>query len=55
MKTVAMKENNIPLADRMREFPWLLSDLIFPFMVEYLVSIQPHEKHNERRRLRKLI
>ena len=25
-------------ARRFREFPWLLSDLIFPFMMEYLVS-----------------
>ena len=28
----------MPLADRFREFPWLLLDLIFPFMMEYLVS-----------------
>jgi sterol O-acyltransferase len=38
MKTVAMKENKVPLARRFAEFPWLLSDLMFPFMVEYLVS-----------------
>jgi sterol O-acyltransferase len=37
MKTVAMKETNVPLAGRFAEFPWILSDLMFPFMVEYLV------------------
>lgn len=37
MKTVAMKENNVPIGQRFAEFPWILSDLIFPFMVEYLV------------------
>lgn len=33
-----MKEMGVPLSDRLREFPWMLSDLIFPFMGEYLVS-----------------
>lgn len=28
----------MPLSQRLREFPWMLSDLIFPFMAEYLVS-----------------
>lgn len=37
MKTVAMKEDNVPLAQRFTEFPWILSDLMFPFMVEYLL------------------
>ncbi|KAL2205583.1 hypothetical protein CC79DRAFT_1343774 [Sarocladium strictum] len=37
MRTIAMKENNIPLIERFAEFPWILSDLIFPFMVEYLL------------------
>lgn len=32
-----MKENHVPLAQRFSEFPWILSDLIFPFMVEYMV------------------
>ena len=40
MKTVKMKEDEVPLIDRFKEFPWLLSDLIFPFMMEYLVSDQ---------------
>lgn len=33
VKTLAMKEAGMPLQDRLREFPWILSDLIFPFMV----------------------
>ncbi|KAI5462745.1 MBOAT, membrane-bound O-acyltransferase family-domain-containing protein [Mariannaea sp. PMI_226] len=37
MKTVEMKEQGIPLAARFQQFPWLLSDLIFPFMMEYLL------------------
>lgn len=39
MKTVAMKEQGMPLADRFQAFPWMLSDLIFPFMMEYLVRL----------------
>lgn len=38
MRTLQMKEENMLLADRFREFPWMLSDLIFPFMMEYLLS-----------------
>ncbi|TWU71667.1 acyl-CoA/sterol acyltransferase [Metarhizium rileyi] len=37
MKTVQMKERGIPLAARFQEFPLLLLDLIFPFMMEYLL------------------
>ncbi|OAQ65827.1 acyl-CoA/sterol acyltransferase [Pochonia chlamydosporia 170] len=37
MKTVQMKENGLPLAARFQEFPLLLLDLIFPFMMEYLL------------------
>ncbi|CAM1500863.1 Fc.00g100250.m01.CDS01 [Cosmosporella sp. VM-42] len=37
MKTVEMKEAGLPLAARFQQFPWLLSDLIFPFMMEYLL------------------
>lgn len=39
MKTVQMKENGLPLAARFQEFPLLLLDLIFPFMMEYLVRL----------------
>ncbi|KAF4966137.1 hypothetical protein FSARC_6136 [Fusarium sarcochroum] len=38
MKTVEMKNNGVPLAGRLQEFPWLLLDLIFPFMMEYLLA-----------------
>lgn len=38
METVRMKEEGVPLADRVKEFPWMLLDLIFPFMMEYLLS-----------------
>ncbi|PHH72839.1 hypothetical protein CDD83_4861 [Cordyceps sp. RAO-2017] len=38
MKTVEMKEQGMPLLERLEEFPWLLSDLIFPFMMEYLLA-----------------
>ncbi len=31
------------VARRFREFPWLLADLIFPFMMEYLVSERASE------------
>ena len=41
MRTVAMKEAGMPLAERFKEFPWMLSDLIFPFMMEYLVRFLP--------------
>ncbi len=39
MRTVYMKEMGWTTAQRFQEFPWLLSDLIFPFLMEYLVSI----------------
>lgn len=35
--TIEMRDNNMPLAARFKEFPWLLGDLLFPFMMEYLV------------------
>lgn len=38
MKTVAMKEAGMTPAERLKEFPWLLSELIFPFMMEYLLA-----------------
>jgi sterol O-acyltransferase len=36
--TVQMKEDGIPLKERLKEFPWTFSDLLFPFMMEYLLS-----------------
>jgi sterol O-acyltransferase len=41
MEALAMKEAGVPLVERFKEFPWMLSDLIFPFMMEYLVSASP--------------
>ncbi|KAI1424111.1 MBOAT family protein [Xylaria sp. FL1777] len=38
MRTVAMKEMGYTTAQRFAEFPWLLSDLLFPFMMEYLLA-----------------
>ena len=35
---VQMKEDGIPLKERLKEFPWAFSDLLFPFMMEYLLS-----------------
>ena len=33
-----MKEDGLPLSDRLKQFPWAFSDLLFPFMMEYLLS-----------------
>ena len=38
METVRMKESGMPLSERFQYFPWMLADLIFPFMMEYLLS-----------------
>lgn len=38
VKTIEMKDAGMSLQDRLREFPWILSDLIFPFMMEYMMS-----------------
>lgn len=32
-----MKEQNPTLQSRLKEFPWIISNLIFPFMMEYMV------------------
>ncbi|KAJ5888813.1 Sterol O-acyltransferase ACAT/DAG/ARE, partial [Penicillium taxi] len=37
MKTLRMKEE-LTLYERLQEFPWVLSDLIFPFMMEYILA-----------------
>ncbi|KAJ8128881.1 hypothetical protein O1611_g4750 [Lasiodiplodia mahajangana] len=44
MRTVAMKEMGYTTAQRFAEFPWLLSDLVFPFMMEYLVGLNHHAR-----------
>lgn len=33
-----MKEQEMPLQQRLQEMPWILSDLLFPFMMEYLLA-----------------
>ena len=38
MKTVEMKNQGWTVQQRLREFPWVLSDLLFPFMMEYLLA-----------------
>jgi sterol O-acyltransferase len=38
METVRMKEAGMPLGQRLRAFPWMLSDLVFPFLMEYLMA-----------------
>jgi sterol O-acyltransferase len=38
MDTLRMKELDTPLSERLRAFPWILNDLLFPFLVEYLMS-----------------
>ncbi|KAI1778274.1 MBOAT family protein [Hypoxylon cercidicola] len=38
MRTVDMKEAGWTTAQRLQEFPWVLSDLLFPFMMEYLMA-----------------
>lgn len=38
IKALMMKEQGWTLAERFQEFPWMLSDLVLPFMMEYLVS-----------------
>jgi hypothetical protein len=48
MKTVEMKENGVPLLERFQQFPWLLSELVFPFMMEYLVSCKSISDYGKR-------
>jgi sterol O-acyltransferase len=38
MSTVRMKEEGLSAHQRLQEFPWVLSDLLFPFMMEYLLA-----------------
>lgn len=38
MSTLRMKEEGMTVQERLREFPWVLSDLLFPFMMEYLLA-----------------
>lgn len=38
IQTVAMREAGMPILERLRAFPNILSQLIFPFMMEYLMA-----------------
>ena len=37
VKTIEMKDAGMSLQERLKVFPWILSDLIFPFMMEYMM------------------
>ncbi|TAQ89374.1 hypothetical protein B7494_g2302 [Chlorociboria aeruginascens] len=36
-----MKEDGMTLLERLKVFPWILSDLMFPFMMEYMMASNP--------------
>ena len=36
--TVVMKEQGMPMAERWREFPWIVSDMLFPLLLEQLLT-----------------
>jgi len=38
VRTIEMKEAGWTLQERLEVFPWILSDLIFPFMMEYMMT-----------------
>ncbi|OOQ88909.1 acyl-CoA/sterol acyltransferase [Penicillium brasilianum] len=38
MRTLDMKAQGLTVQQRLQEFPWVLSDLLFPFMMEYLLA-----------------
>ncbi|KAH6674149.1 MBOAT, membrane-bound O-acyltransferase family-domain-containing protein [Halenospora varia] len=38
VRTIEMKDAGMSIQERLREFPWILSDLIFPFMMEYMMT-----------------
>jgi sterol O-acyltransferase len=37
VSTIEMKDAGMTLQQRLEHFPWILSDLIFPFMMEYMM------------------
>lgn len=41
VRTIEMKDAGMLLQERLEEFPWILSDLIFPFMMEYMMVRVP--------------
>jgi len=38
MQTVEMKNAGLSMSQRLERFPWILSDLMFPFMMEYMMT-----------------
>ncbi|KAK6865053.1 MBOAT family protein [Apiospora arundinis] len=38
MFTIKMKDEGWSTSRRLQEFPWILSDLVFPFMMEYMLA-----------------
>jgi sterol O-acyltransferase len=38
LETVAMKESGLTLAERWVEFPWIVSDILFPLLLEQLLT-----------------
>lgn len=38
MHSVRMKEDGMPVQERLKHFPWMISDLTFPFMIEYMMT-----------------
>lgn len=38
LEAVRLKDAGVPLAARFRRFPWMLLDLVFPFLMEYLMA-----------------
>jgi sterol O-acyltransferase len=41
VRTIEMKDSGMLLQERLEKFPWILSDLIFPFMMEYMMVSVP--------------
>lgn len=37
VRTIEMKDAGMTLPERLKVFPWILSDLMFPFMTEYML------------------
>jgi sterol O-acyltransferase len=38
MSALRMEQEGMTVEQRLQEFPWVLSDLLFPFMMEYLLA-----------------
>lgn len=41
VQTIEMKDAGVPLIERLQHFPRMISDLIFPFMLEYMMVCLP--------------